>query len=600
MTTYYVAPNGNDNNSGSINEPWETGNHRLAPGDTVYFRAGTYRRRLIPQSSGTSQEPITFANYRNETAKLVGESGTERIIDIRSCHNIVIDGFELEFDKGHSDPGTKKWALVDVRNSVRNITLRNLYIHKDTEPLSDYRKGYREMGIQVSESDRVMIEGCQISGMNMGIALRSKCTNTWIKRNRISNTVQSCIVFGTSLGTMRGCLVERNLLEGSVIEDGIQFMQDYNAPDTSLDVSNRGTIIRNNVIRNNNENAVDLKGARFICIEENVIYGTVGSSDGPLRGWNRNALYGIARGNRTECQDVIIRHNIMYDNPRAIKLHGENTKVYNNTIVFNNRDYTGSDSSLGTDGSFGFVGIFQQFSNQINLGIRNNIIGGHKTGQVALRLGSTSIDIDYNLYFQGPDGAPVNVDYRSPTNQATFRFGAWQSVLNADTSVSGGDSHSQWISWDDVAFVNVPAKPTGAHTNYDFELQQRSAAYESGGPLTHVRGSGSDNRVTVDDASWFMDGYTSALVEGDTITVDTQTAAIREINTSTNTLILDRRIQFRNGAPVYFGATNRPHMGAQKNSGDVIVPPTPDPTPVRIPKLLWVGNPVGVRVGTSE
>src|SRR5262245_53882464 len=43
--TYYVAPGGSDSAAGSQAAPWATIAHAqsvAAPGDTVYFRAGTY------------------------------------------------------------------------------------------------------------------------------------------------------------------------------------------------------------------------------------------------------------------------------------------------------------------------------------------------------------------------------------------------------------------------------------------------------------------------------------------------------------------------------------------------------------------------------
>src|SRR4051812_35626761 len=44
-TAYYVAPNGSDNASGTINSPWASIAHAQAvvqPGDTVYLRGGSY------------------------------------------------------------------------------------------------------------------------------------------------------------------------------------------------------------------------------------------------------------------------------------------------------------------------------------------------------------------------------------------------------------------------------------------------------------------------------------------------------------------------------------------------------------------------------
>ncbi len=44
---YYVAPNGNDSNPGTLAEPWATpvkASQAAQAGDTVYFREGVYCR----------------------------------------------------------------------------------------------------------------------------------------------------------------------------------------------------------------------------------------------------------------------------------------------------------------------------------------------------------------------------------------------------------------------------------------------------------------------------------------------------------------------------------------------------------------------------
>ena len=43
--TYYVAPDGDNGNLGTLDSPWATveyGYTTVSPGDTVYFRQGTY------------------------------------------------------------------------------------------------------------------------------------------------------------------------------------------------------------------------------------------------------------------------------------------------------------------------------------------------------------------------------------------------------------------------------------------------------------------------------------------------------------------------------------------------------------------------------
>ena len=74
----YVSPDGNDNNSGSLNAPFRTIQHAIdnaQAGDVISIRKGTYRERLkIEELNGGEDAPITFENYQNEEVVLSGAS----------------------------------------------------------------------------------------------------------------------------------------------------------------------------------------------------------------------------------------------------------------------------------------------------------------------------------------------------------------------------------------------------------------------------------------------------------------------------------------------------------------------------------------------
>ncbi len=62
-TTYYVAPDGDDSNVGSLAQPWRTiqkAADTVSPGDTVLIQPGIYRENIIITRSGTEQAPIIF------------------------------------------------------------------------------------------------------------------------------------------------------------------------------------------------------------------------------------------------------------------------------------------------------------------------------------------------------------------------------------------------------------------------------------------------------------------------------------------------------------------------------------------------------------
>ncbi len=69
----FVSPSGNNASSGAIGQPWKTFAYaigRLAAGDTLYLRGGTYLERTTVSVSGTASAPIVIRSYPGETATL--------------------------------------------------------------------------------------------------------------------------------------------------------------------------------------------------------------------------------------------------------------------------------------------------------------------------------------------------------------------------------------------------------------------------------------------------------------------------------------------------------------------------------------------------
>lgn len=102
---YFVAPNGSDNNPGTIDRPFKTAQqcaNVVKPGETCWLRAGVYRETIKPLVSGTESEPITFAAYRDEVVTI---SGTEMVSGWTSYEGSILrTKAELPVD-GYSDTG---------------------------------------------------------------------------------------------------------------------------------------------------------------------------------------------------------------------------------------------------------------------------------------------------------------------------------------------------------------------------------------------------------------------------------------------------------------------------------------------------------------
>jgi hypothetical protein len=94
-STYFVDPNGNDSNDGSIDHPFQTIGHAVGvvvAGDTIYVRGGTYTY------SGTSTAvtlPSKSGSSPTNRCSLIGYNGERPLLDFSSMPGTSSDGFKI-------------------------------------------------------------------------------------------------------------------------------------------------------------------------------------------------------------------------------------------------------------------------------------------------------------------------------------------------------------------------------------------------------------------------------------------------------------------------------------------------------------------------
>src|SRR4249920_338866 len=102
-SSFYVAPTGNDLNSGTETAPWRTVQHAAdtaRAGSTVNVRGGTYEELVSINASGNASDGfITFRSYPGETAILDAAhftpSGRQAVLTIHNQSYVRIEGFEI-------------------------------------------------------------------------------------------------------------------------------------------------------------------------------------------------------------------------------------------------------------------------------------------------------------------------------------------------------------------------------------------------------------------------------------------------------------------------------------------------------------------------
>ncbi len=134
-TTYYLAPDGSDAGTGSIDDPWATMLHAadaLEPGDALIARGGRY----VGQggsgwaASGTEDAPILFAAEPGETPVFDGD-GAGSFLILEDVSHLHILGLTIA---NYAPEGT---GVLVVIGDSRGVTLERLTMqghHREQEP----------------------------------------------------------------------------------------------------------------------------------------------------------------------------------------------------------------------------------------------------------------------------------------------------------------------------------------------------------------------------------------------------------------------------------------------------------------------------------
>jgi len=269
---YYVAPAGSDANPGTIDKPLKTPDiaaRKLMPGDTLHFRAGTYRCRrngvigLAPWRSGEPGKPITFTAYRDE--RVVIDCGRSQWgFTPNGFSYIVIDGFEIV---ARGQYGMKISAHHGRGGAFtgHHVTVRNCDIHHTPSEV-----------LFAANTPYLTVENCHLhhSGRSHGLYFSGKCDHAVI----------------------RGVLSEEN--------HGNSGMQ-LNASHTGL----RGALVENCVLRNNAQ-GLSLMGAIGCTFRNNVLFNN--GYAGPRGSGNREVIlwtYGRDPAKRFACKDNVFENN---------------------------------------------------------------------------------------------------------------------------------------------------------------------------------------------------------------------------------------------------------------------------------------------------
>ncbi|MHC4714728.1 MAG: right-handed parallel beta-helix repeat-containing protein [Planctomycetota bacterium] len=188
---YFVdAAKGDDANDGiSIEAPWksiEKANAALAPGDTVYIRAGVYSGEWIrPARSGKEDARITYAAYEGEKPEVTG-GRYGSVCSLSNVSYITVKGLKF------SSPDEHDWTVALTGKDCHHNRIENCEV---TDP-----EGYVCITINEGAAYNEII-GCIVHDTGNaneqsgdGIVMNSGAHHNLVKGNTVYNCCHSQIM----------------------------------------------------------------------------------------------------------------------------------------------------------------------------------------------------------------------------------------------------------------------------------------------------------------------------------------------------------------------------------------------------------------------
>ena len=547
----YVAPNGSDKNSGSsATSPLATiaaASNRAAPGDTVYLISGQYQESIVPVTSGTAAQPITYKSFGAGPAVI---SNVKVGIYVNSVAYITFDGISVN--------GTNPPPKATVNTFVA-ITNSNHIVVKNGN--FQYANGWAGFDI----TGRYSPAG-RYYDPTLLIGTTSYVT---IQDNTIDNVGNyyappSADAIQVANGTIQHILIQRNKITHGV-HDLIEFDCDYG-------------VMQDNILNNSYSDLVSGDtGYRSIEVQ-----GTYNVIQRNLMEHSRLASAHAGPITSIRGSENIVRLNIFFDGIREANVtwcdgHSgavENGRIYNNTMdrlgstAWSVRAYNGCP----TIGGWVFANNLIVDSNMAPGAIAGTTEGPSPDGELffavlgdggtpSIGRGPTAQSVAVGNLFAPYGGGPAHVVLQGAGGRMTLSAAAGQYP----TLLPAGNVTAR------ASFVSPnPAVPA------DFQLAPNSPGHGGGVFLTKAVGAGTSSRLPVQDSLYFSDG--NGLVPGDLIQLQgaTGTAQILSIDRTSNTLILSSPVTFTDGQGValpYSGSAPDVGAGLITSSGLRPMPP---------------------------
>ncbi|MHC1785275.1 MAG: right-handed parallel beta-helix repeat-containing protein [Anaerolineaceae bacterium] len=386
---FYVSPQGNNENVGSENKPWQTiqfAANQTKPGDTIIVKSGTYVENVHVTHAGEPDRPISLIAADGDGVLIDG--GADPAL-IGEGNYWVLRGFQLTSKADRTlRIGSSFWQIRENKITGAVYFWGNNNLFKMNE-----------------------VDGSQHTGNENGVMDDGPSSHNNVFRR---NMVHDFELRGFwSQWLTHDNLFEENEIFNITAETGMGIDLD-----AASNVGYRHTV-RGNIIHDCAQTGIELENSYASLVENNFIYNTglegiqVINYKGCTVGGEDNQ-YGDVNGN---CEgdelDTIVRQNVIINGGRVggiVSYHSSGVKLYNNTVY-------------GSGAGFYILGDASQAD---NWDLQGNIFAHNSRVQISLEDPKSFLADQYNIVYQSDSDEVYEI---RGTESVFYSLAEWEGAF---------------------------------------------------------------------------------------------------------------------------------------------------------------------------